>query len=386
MNKNSTKFSTKCMHYDETTKGEINPIVSPIYTSSTYVLNSISDEVHNFEYSRLDNPNRQNLEQCLAKLENGTNAFAFASGMSAIDAIFRLLNKDDHIICISDLYGETFRLIKHYSDKFFRLAPSIININSMDALKAAFTPKTKMIYLESISNPLLKIPEFNEIVEFAKKNSIITVCDNTFATPFLLRPLDMGVDIVVHSTTKFINGHSDVIGGVVIIKDNIEAMKSLATIQTLFGAVPSPFDCYLILRSIETLALRMKQSSDNAMMIAKEIQNHSKINRIFYPGLVSHTQYSLVKKYMSSFGSIITFEIKGGITDLNNFINKLRIFKFCPSFGGNKSIISHPASMSHKNLTQKERLLLGITPTMLRISTGIEDVEDLLADLLQALK
>ncbi len=377
------KFSTKAIHIGNDPDKETGAVSVPIYSTSTYA-NDEFGVSKGYDYGRTINPTRVALEKNLAALENGKFGFCFSSGMGAIDSVAKLLQQGDHVIVTSNVYGGTFRIF----EKIFRnfgLDFSWVDTSSSDEIKKAFKPNTKMLYIETPSNPMLTLTDLQKVSEIAKEKNLISVCDNTFMSPYFQRPLDWGIDIVLHSTTKYINGHSDVIGGC-IITNREEVAEKIKFIQNSVGAVPSPFDCWLTLRSTKTLALRMERHNENAMKIAKELEKNylKKVKRIIYPGLESHLQHELAKKQMSGFGGIISLDL-GSFENAKTFFNGLKIFSRAESLGGVESLVCHPVSMTHGSVPKEEREKFGLTDGLIRLSVGIEDYEDLIEDITNAL-
>jgi cystathionine beta-lyase len=357
-------------------------VMTPIYATSTYA-NSSPGVNLGYEYGRSQNPTREVLEDALSKLENGSKAYAFASGLSAQSAVLDLLMPGDHIIAFNDLYGGTFRLLNEVKVKTSGLVVSYIDFNS-ESISKHITKKTKLIWIETPTNPLLKVTDLKKIANVAKKNKILTVCDNTFATPCNQRPLEFGIDIVNHSTTKYINGHSDVIGGALIVGNNKSLQKKISFIQNSVGAVPSPFDCFLILRGIKTLGIRMKRHNENGLKIARFLKSHKKIKSVIYPGLPSHEQHKIAAKQMNGYGGMISFIHKGSLADIKSFMKKLKIFTTAESLGGVESLIESPALMTHAYVNSS-KVNIPVPENLVRISVGIENVDDLIEDLQIAL-
>ena len=357
-------------------------VMTPIYATSTYA-NSSPGVNLGYEYGRSQNPTREVLEDALSKLENGSKAYAFASGLSAQSAVLDLLKPGDHIIAFNDLYGGTFRLLNEVKVKSSGLVVSYIDFNSENISKH-ITKKTKLIWIETPTNPLIKVTDLKKIANFAKKNKILTVCDNTFATPHNQRPLEFGIDIVNHSTTKYINGHSDVIGGALIVGNNKSLQKKISFIQNSVGAVPSPFDCFLILRGIKTLGIRMKRHNENGLKIARFLKSHGKIKSVIYPGLPSHAQHKIAAKQMNGYGGMISFIHKGSLAEIKSFMKKLKIFTTAESLGGVESLIESPALMTHAYVNSS-KVNIPVPENLVRISVGIENVDDLIEDLQLAL-
>ncbi len=378
-------FSTSAIHIGEEPNFETSgDVVIPIHLSTTFARKEVDKPTGGYEYSRTANPTRDALEKKLAALENAKFALAFSSGLAAEASILlALLQSGDHVIAFDDLYGGTKRLFNSVFQKFG------INFDFVDArdtnnVRKAIKPKTKLIWLETPTNPLLKLCDIREISEVAKEKNILVVVDNTFASPFFQKPLDLGADIVVHSTTKYIAGHSDVVGGTVMVS-NDELFEKLKFIQNAVGAIQSPFDSYLVIRGIKTLAIRMRTHEENAKAVAYFLENHPKVKRVIYPGLESHPQHELAKKQMSGFGGIVTFEIKGGLPAAKKFLERLNIFLLAESLGGVESLAEHPATMTHASIPKEELDKIGITEGLIRLSVGIEDKNDLINDLEQAL-
>lgn len=377
------KFSTKAIHIGNDPDKETGAVSVPIYSTSTYA-NDEFGVSKGYDYGRTINPTRVALEKNLAALENGKFGFCFSSGMGAIDAVAKLLQQGDHVIVTSNVYGGTFRLF----EKIFRnfgLDFSWVDTSSSDEIIKACKPNTKMLYIETPSNPMLTLTDLKIVSEITKEKNLISVCDNTFMSPYFQRPLDWEIDVVLHSTTKYISGHSDVIGGCVITNKEQIAEK-IKFIQNSVGAVPSPFDCWITLRSTKTLALRMERHNENATKIARELEkNYSrKVKRIIYPGLESHPQYVLAKKQMSGFGGIISLDL-GSFEKAKTFFNGLRLFSRAESLGGVESLVCHPVSMTHGSVPKEEREKFGLTDGLIRLSVGIEDYEDLIEDITNAL-
>jgi len=376
------KFETRAIHAGCEPDSGTGAIMTPIFQTSTYVQESPGKH-KGYDYSRTHNPTRTALEKNIASLEEGNYGLAFSSGMSAISAITQMLSAGDHIICSDDVYGGTFRLFDKVLKKF-NLEFDFIDLTSLQSLERHIKNTTKLVWLESPSNPLLKLIDIELIACIAKKHNILVVVDNTFATPFFQKPLKLGADIVMHSTTKYLNGHSDVIGGALVMNDQ-ELYTKLQFLQNAAGGVPGPFDCFLVLRGIKTLAIRMERHAENALKIAQFLENHPKVRKVIYPGLSSHPQHELAKKQMTGFGGIITFFIKGGLEAARRFLERVKIFSLAESLGGVESLIEHPAIMTHASLPKEVREKIGISDELIRVSVGIEHVDDLISDLKQAL-
>ena len=379
----SYHFGTRAIHAGQEPDPSTGAIMTPIYATSTYVQQSPG--VHKgFEYSRSQNPTRFAYERCVADLESGTQGFAFASGLAAMATTLDLLDMGDHVIASDDLYGGTFRLFERVRKRSAGLEFSFIDMSAPEAVKDALRPNTRMIWVETPSNPLLKIVDLQAIATIAKARQILAVADNTFASPYLQRPLEFGFDIVIHSATKYLNGHSDIIGGVAVTSD-LELGRRLAFLQNAVGAIAGPFDSFLALRGLKTLHLRMAQHCSNALRLAEWLQAHSSVDRVIYPGLASHPQHDLAARQMQQFGGMITVILKGDLSYARRVLERCRIFALAESLGGVESLIEHPAIMTHASVPAKQREMAGISDTLIRLSVGIEDFEDLKQDLDQAL-
>jgi cystathionine gamma-lyase len=378
------KFATKTIHGGQAPEPATGAVMPPIFTSSTYIQESPG--VHKgFEYSRSHNPTRFAWERAVASLEGGSRGFAFGSGMAATSTIMELLDSGDHVVAMDDLYGGTFRLFDKVRGRSAGLDFSYVDLSDISAVEAAITDKTRMIWVETPSNPMLKLVDIEAIVNVAKGRNIIVVVDNTFATPYNQLPLALGADIVMHSATKYLNGHSDMVGGVAVVGDNEELAEQMAFLQNSVGAVAGPFDSYLALRGLKTLALRMKAHNEAAMTIAQWLEQHPQVEKVIFPGLESHPQHELAKRQMSGFGGMISILLKGDIEKARRFLENVEIFALAESLGGVESLIEHPAIMTHASIPKENREKLGILDNFVRISVGIEDVDDLIADLDQAL-
>jgi cystathionine beta-lyase/cystathionine gamma-synthase len=381
----STKLNTRIVHagYDHK-DDETGAVMPPIYSSSIYAYKELGGE-QKYVYSRAGNPTREAYEKCIADLEDGKHGFAFASGMAAISTIVELLDANSHIIVSDNVYGGSYRLFETVRNRTANLSCSYVDMTDVENIEAAIKPNTRMIWVESPTNPLLQIIDLTKVAQIAREHKLLSVIDNTFATPWMQQPLKFGFDIVLHSTTKYLNGHSDVIGGVVVVGDNAELAEKLHYLQKVIGAVPSPFDCYLALRGVRTLAIRMERHCANALELARWLEKQPQVSKVFYPGLESHPQHTLAKKQMRAFGGIISLYLNGGLAETERFLKACELFVFTGSLGGVESLIAHPITMSHASLSAEMKSRLGITENLVRISVGIEDVEDLRADLAQAL-
>ncbi|ADG24217.1 Cystathionine beta-lyase [Legionella pneumophila] len=381
---NKTHFDTRAIHAGQEPCQSTGAVMTPIYATSTY--KQIAPGEHlGYEYSRTQNPTRKAYEDCIASLESGQKGFAFASGMAAINTVIDLLDSGDHVVAMDDLYGGTFRLFDKVKTRTSNLSFSFIDMSVPENIEAAITPKTKLLWLETPSNPMLKLANLRKIAAIAKKHNLITVADNTFATPWIQRPLELGFDIVLHSATKYLNGHSDVISGVVVVGDNPMLSDKIAFLQNSCGAVAGPFDSFLVLRSLKTLSLRMQRHCENANHLANWLNGHPKIEKVIYPGLKSHPQYSLAKEQMNDFGGMISLVLKGGLEDAKRFLARCELFTLAESLGGVESLIEHPAIMTHASIPVEQRKALGIEDGFIRLSVGIEHIDDLRADLEHAL-
>jgi cystathionine gamma-lyase len=379
-------FGTRVIHGGQQPDPLTGAIMPPIYATSTYVQSSPG--VHKgYEYSRTANPTRDALQASVANLEGGAAGFAFASGLAASATILELLDSGSHIIAMHDLYGGSYRLLENVRKRSAGHDVSFVDLTDPRAFEAAIRPKTRMVWVETPTNPLLKIVDLRAIAGIAQRHGIISVCDNTFATPFLQRPLEHGFDLVVHSTTKYLNGHSDAIGGAAVIRHRDDALKEKLTyLQNAVGAVPGPFDSFLTLRGIKTLALRMERHCSNALAIAQFLQSHPKIERVIYPGLASHPHHAIAKRQMQGgFGGIVTAVLRGGLEDARHFLERCHLFSLAESLGGVESLIEHPGLMTHASLPAALRAQLGISDSLVRLSVGVESVDDLIAELRAAL-
>lgn len=379
------QFATRAIHAGESLDPSTGAVITPIYATSTYAQKT-PGEHQGFEYSRSHNPTRFAYERCIANLENGHAGFAFASGLAAISTILELLKPGDHVIGMDDLYGGTVRLFNQVKQQSAGLHFSFVDLTQINNLNHHIKPETKLLWIESPTNPLLKLADITAAVKIAKQHQLLVVVDNTFATPWIQRPLEMGCDLVVHSATKYLNGHSDMIGGIVVVGDNHDLIEKMRYLQNATGAIQGPFDSFLALRGLKTLALRMEKHCSNALQIAQYLENHTKIEKVYYPGLSSHNQHELAKKQMANkFGGVISFVLKGDLSDVRHFLSRCRLFILAESLGGVESLIEHPAIMTHASLPVETLAHLGISDGLIRLSVGIEAAEDLINDLKQAL-
>ncbi|MBX3076475.1 cystathionine gamma-synthase [Candidatus Obscuribacterales bacterium] len=376
------KFATRAIHAGQEPDPTTGAINVPIYQTSTYVQEEIGKH-KGYEYARTGNPTRTALEACLASLEGANHGLCFGSGLGASMNIMHLLSAGDHVVVGDDVYGGTFRLFDKVLSRF-GVTFSWVDARDVKNIEKAIKPETKMIWLETPTNPLLQIIDIKAITDLAKSKKIATVVDNTFASPYLQNPLALGADIVVHSATKYLGGHSDVVGGAILTSDE-EMYERLKFHQNAVGSVPGPMDCFLILRGVKTLAVRMEAHQKNAMAIAKFLENKPQIERIIYPGLAAHPQHDLAKKQMNGFGAMVSIVVKGGLENANKFASSTKLFALAESLGGVESLICHPVSMTHGSIPKEVREARGIVDGLVRLSVGIEDTDDLLADVEQAL-
>lgn len=377
-------FNTRVIHAGEQMDKNTGAVITPIYATSTYK-QPFPGGHPEYEYSRTKNPTRYALETCMADLESGKHAYAFASGMAAINTVIDLLAPGDHVIAAADLYGGTFRLFERVKKRSNHLHFIYVDATQTSNIEAAITPNTKMIWIETPSNPMLYITNLQEVAEVGKRHNIITVADNTFASPWVQRPLELGFDIVVHSATKYLNGHSDVIAGITVIGERQDLAEQIAFLQNACGGIAGPFDSFLVLRGLKTLGLRMQQHCSSAAHLAEWLQHHAAIKTVIYPGLSSHPQHNLAKKQMHGFGGMISIVLKNGLEHAKRCLSRCELFTLAESLGGVESLIEHPALMTHASIPKENRLKLGIEDGLLRLSVGIEDIEDLKADLDYAL-
>ncbi|TRZ50397.1 PLP-dependent transferase [bacterium] len=376
------RFETRAIHDGQPVDPLTGAVVVPVYQASTFQQEAVGKH-KGYEYSRTGNPTRQALEICLASLEEGKFGLAFSSGVAATTAVFNLLKKGDHIIAGDDIYGGTYRLLERVFKKW-GISVTYADVDNANSFKKGVTKRTKLIWIETPTNPLLKIIDIEKISKIARKNNIIFAVDNTFASPYFQRPLLLGADIVVHSTTKYIAGHSDIIGGAVIVNDT-KLYNDLKFYQNAAGAVPGAWDCWLVLRGIKTLPIRMRAHEENALFLTKFLAGHKKVDQVYYPGLKTSKGYQIAKKQMTGFSGMVSIKLKGDFGSLERFISKLKIFSLAESLGGVESLICYPARMTHGAILKKERIKRGITDNFIRLSVGIENKIDLRNDLAQAL-
>ena len=380
-------FSTRVIHAGQAPDPSTGAIMPPIYANSTYVQESPG--VHKgLDYGRSHNPTRWAFERCLADLESGAAGFAFASGLAAIASVLELLEHGAHVIAGDDLYGGTFRLLEKVRRQSAGLQISFVDLSDPEALRQAIRPETRMLLVETPTNPLLRLVDLSALAEIGQQHGLITVADNTFASPWIQRPLEHGFDIVVHSTTKYLNGHSDVIGGVAVVSGearNQAIRERLAFLQNAIGAIASPFDSFLALRGVKTLDVRMRRHCENAGALAEWLASRPEVRRVIYPGLTSHPQHALAKRQMRAFGGMISVELNADLAQTKRFLQGFELFSLAESLGGVESLIEHPAIMTHASIPFEQRQRLGISDSLVRLSVGIEDLDDLRADLAQGL-
>ena len=375
-------FGTKAIHAGQAPHGDSGAVMTPIYQTSTYAQESPGKHT-GYEYSRTDNPTRTAYQQCLAALEGGQYALAFSSGLATTDAILHTLKSGDHVVCCDDVYGGTYRLFERVYRQM-GIDFTFVDLTDISKAEAAFKTNTKLLWIETPTNPTLKLVDIEKLSALAHKKGAIAVVDNTFMSSYFQKPLKLGADIVMHSVTKYMNGHSDVVGGA-LITSNDALYERLKFFQNAVGAVPAPQDCFLVMRGLKTLHVRMQRHAENAAKIADFLEKHPKVERVIYPGLKSHPQHELAKKQMSGFGGMITFFMKGGLPEARSFLERVKLFTLAESLGGVESLIEHPAIMTHASVPAEMRKSLGILDNLVRVSCGIEDCDDLIRDLAQAL-
>ena len=379
--RDSARFSTVCIHAGQEPDPSTGAIITPIFQTSTYVQEELGRH-KGYEYARTQNPTRAALEANIAAIESGKAGFAFASGMAAIGAIATMLKSGDHVVVTDNTYGGTYRLFDKVLTRY-QIEFSYVDTSSPGLVEQALRPNTRMLFIETPTNPVLRLTDLRRVAQIARTADVRMVVDNTFASPYLQRPIEYGADLVVHSTTKYLNGHSDSIGGIVIaVRD--EDIEWLRFVQNAEGAILSPFDSWLVLRGTKTLAVRMAQHNANGMALAQFLASHPRVRQVFYPGLPSHPHYELAKKQMNGFGGMISFEM-GSFEEARRVCNRLRLMALAESLGGVETLVSHPASMTHASVPPERRASIGLTESLVRISVGIEDIADLLEDLTQAL-
>jgi len=383
--KRTQGFATRAVHAGQSPDPTTGAVMTPIYTTSTYVQESPG--VHKgFDYGRSHNPTRFAFERCVADLEEGTAGFAFASGLAAISTVLELLDHGSHVLVCDDIYGGTYRLFERVRRRSANLDFSYVDPSNLDQFAAAIRPNTRLIWIETPSNPLLKLADLTALGRLAKQRGILAVADNTFATPFVQRPLTLGFDIVVHSVTKYLNGHSDMIGGVAVVGERTDLVEQMRFLQNAIGGISGPFDSFLALRGLKTLALRMERHCDNATKIAEWLQRRTDVIRVHYPGLSSHPQHALARKQMHRFGGMVSVVLKGGEARARRVLERCQVFTLAESLGGVESLIEHPGLMTHASIPAEQRHRIGIDDGLIRLSVGIEDIGDLLGDLEAALR
>ncbi|MCL4814393.1 MAG: PLP-dependent aspartate aminotransferase family protein [Vicinamibacteraceae bacterium] len=374
-------FNTLCIHGGQEPDPSTGAIITPIYQTSTYVQEELGKH-KGHEYARTSNPTRAALEANLAAIEGGRAGFAFASGMAAINAIASLLEQGDHVVVTDNTYGGTFRLFERVLTRS-GLTFSYVDTSDLALVEAALTPATKMLFIETPTNPILRLTDLTAVTALAHAHGVAVVVDNTFASPYVQRPLEHGADLVVHSTTKYLNGHSDSVGGIVIaVRD--EHIEWLKFVQNAAGAILGPFDAWLVLRGTKTLAVRMAQHNANGMAVAEFLASHPRVQQVFYPGLPSHPQHALAARQMRGFGGMVSFDV-GSLEGARTVLNRLRLFALAESLGGVESLVCHPVTMTHASVPEERRRAIGLSDSLIRLSVGIEDIEDLKADLVQAI-
>jgi cystathionine gamma-lyase len=375
---------TRAIHAGQSPDPSTGAVMVPIYATSTYA--QASPGVHQgFEYSRTHNPTRFAYERCVAALEGGSRGFAFGSGMAATSTLLELLDSGDHVIAMDDLYGGSYRLFERVRRRSAGLDFSYVDLTDPARLEAAITPRTRLVWIETPTNPMLKIVDIAAVAAIARRHGLIVVVDNTFASPILQRPLQQGADIVMHSATKFLNGHSDMVGGMLVVGDNADLAEQLAFLQNSIGAVQGPFDSFLALRGLKTLHLRMRAHCESAQALAGHLESHAAVERVIYPGLASHPQHALAARQMDGFGGIVSVVVKGGFEGAKRFCERTRLFTLAESLGGVESLINHPAIMTHASVPVERRAALGIADNLVRLSVGVEDLADLRDELARCL-
>ena len=377
------KFETIAIHAGERPDKMYGAVSVPIYQTSTFAFEDVG-KPKGYDYSRTANPTRKVLEDTIAQLEGGKAGFAFATGMAAEATVMHLLKAGDHIISGDDVYGGTYRLFQNVMQDF-GLEFTFLRMDVRERIERAIKPNTRMLWLETPSNPLLNIVDIEMAVDIARKHNLMTVIDNTFATPYFLRPIEYGIDLVVHSTTKYLNGHCDVVGGAVVTTTD-ELTEKVQFLLNAMGTCASPFDCWLVLRGIETLPVRMERHEENASAVAKYLTGHTSVSRVFYPGLESHPGHEIARRQMRGFGGVVSIELRDGVEAVNRFLSRIKVFSLAESLGGVASLAEHPATMSHASMPREHREKVGITDGIIRLSIGLENIDDLIDDLRQALE
>ena len=377
-------LATLAIHGGQSPDPSTGAVMPPIYATSTYAQSS-PGEHQGFEYSRTHNPTRFAYERCVASLEGGSRGFAFASGMAASSTVMELLDAGSHVVAMDDIYGGTFRLFERVRKRTANLQFSFVDLTDLAAFEASITPQTRMVWIETPTNPMLKIVDIAAVSAIAKRHGLVVVVDNTFASPMLQRPLELGADLVLHSATKYLNGHSDMVGGMVVVGDNAELAGQMAFLQNSIGGVQGPFDSFLALRGLKTLPLRMKAHCANALALAQWLEKHPAVEKVIYPGLTSHPQHELATRQMNGYGGIVSIVLKGGFEAAKRFCEKTELFTLAESLGGVESLVNHPAVMTHASIPVERRAQLGISDALVRLSVGVEELGDLQVDLETAL-
>jgi cystathionine gamma-lyase len=383
-NSKQHRLGTKAIHAGQSPDPSTGAVMTPIYATSTYVQRS-PGEHQGYEYSRSHNPTRFAYERCVAALEGGRNGYAFASGLAATSTVLDVLDSGSHVVCMDDVYGGTYRLFERVRRRSAGLDFSFVDLNDLAALEAAVKPNTRMIWCETPTNPLLKLVDIARLAEFARKRGIWLAVDNTFSSPILQRPLELGAHLVMHSATKYLNGHSDMVGGMIVVGDDVELAEQMTFLQNSVGGIQGPFDSFLALRGLKTLHLRMKAHCENAGQLAAWLEQHPAIEKVAYPGLASHPQHALAKQQMDGFGGMISVWLKGGLPAARSVMERTELFACAESLGGVESLVNHPAIMTHASVPLDRREALGVTDNLVRFSVGVEDLADLRADLESAL-
>jgi cystathionine gamma-lyase len=377
-------LGTRAIHAGQSPDPSTGAVMTPIYATSTYVQSSPG--VHQgYEYSRSHNPTRFAYERCVAALEGGRNGYAFASGLAATSTVLDVLDSGSHVICMDDVYGGTYRLFERVRRRSAGLDFDFVDLGDLGALEAAVKPNTRLIWCETPTNPMLKIVDIARLAEFARARGILLAVDNTFSSPILQRPLELGAHLVMHSATKYLNGHSDIVGGMIVVGDDAELAEKMTFLQNAVGGVQGPFDSFLALRGLKTLHLRMRAHCDSALQLADWLQSHPAVEKVIYPGLASHPQHALAKRQMDGFGGMISVVLKGGLDAARRFMERTELFACAESLGGVESLVNHPAIMTHASVPAERRAALGISDALVRLSVGVEDVADLRAELAEAL-
>ena len=378
-------LGTRAIHAGQSPDPRTGAVMTPIYATSTYVQSSPG--VHQgFEYSRSHNPTRFAYERCVAALEGGTQGYAFASGLAATSTVLEMFDTGSHVVCMDDVYGGTYRLFERVRRRSAGLDFDFVDLGDMDALAAAVKPNTRMIWCETPTNPMLKIVDIARLAEFARARGIVLAVDNTFSSPILQRPLEHGAHLVMHSATKYLNGHSDMVGGMIVVGDDAGLAEQMTFLQNAVGGVQGPFDSFLALRGLKTLHLRMRAHCESALQLAQWLESHPAIEKVIYPGLASHPQHALAKRQMDGFGGMISIVLKGGLEAARRFMERTELFACAESLGGVESLVNHPAIMTHASVPAERRAALGISDALVRLSVGVEDVGDLRAELDAALR